>query len=97
VNIKGELFVLMEQDRVESIEFADMTFSHASLELRRNGQVIRLQHQPALFLSYLLRHSGRVIGKQELGLHLGGRSPRRRRSVNEPKASRPRGPARACC
>jgi DNA-binding winged helix-turn-helix (wHTH) protein len=66
VNIKGELFVLMEQDRVESIEFADMTFSHASLELRRNGQVIRLQHQPALFLSYLLRHSGRVIGKQEL-------------------------------
>jgi DNA-binding winged helix-turn-helix (wHTH) protein len=57
------------QDRVGSGPFS---FSHSELELRRDGKPIDLQRQPALVLSYLLRHPGRVLTHDEIAKQVWG-------------------------
>ena len=42
-----------------------LTFSHPDLELRRGGVVVPLQRQPALVLSCLLTHAGRLVSRDE--------------------------------
>lgn len=46
--------------------FAIFEFDFSTLELRRNGILVRFQAQPARVLRYLLAHSGRIVSREEL-------------------------------
>jgi DNA-binding winged helix-turn-helix (wHTH) protein len=55
---------------MNSVAFGPFSFSHDDLELRRDGSPVPLQRQPALVLSCLLRHPGRVVSRHELARHV---------------------------
>ncbi len=52
--------------------WGDFELELSSLELRRQGKLVALQHQPTKFLAYLVTNSGRVIPRLELQEHLWG-------------------------
>ena len=58
--------VLSPTQLSRTYRFGDFEFSVRAGELRRNGQVVRLQRQPALVLLALLEYAGEVITRDEL-------------------------------
>jgi len=52
------------------VRFGPFEFDRESGRLRRNGEVVELQAQPARVLDYLVRNSGRTVTRQELIRHV---------------------------
>lgn len=52
--------------------FADMRFCTRTLELRRNGEIVRLQAQPAKILALLLSRPGELVTREEVRTELWG-------------------------
>lgn len=52
--------------------FGDLRFSMRTLELRRNGSVVRLQAQPAKILALLLSRPGELVTREEVRQELWG-------------------------
>ena len=64
----GEVFPLgthlkFPEDRVS---FSEFEFVFATRELRKNGQTLRLEPQPAKVFSVLIRNAGEIVTRQEL-------------------------------
>jgi len=52
------------------VRFGPFEFDGEAGRLRRNGEAVDLQAQPALVLDYLVRHAGRTVTRQELIRHV---------------------------
>lgn len=54
------------QQKLDTARFGNYEFHLPTLELRRKGEPIRLQHQPALVLLLLVSNAGRTVTRDEL-------------------------------
>src|SRR5882724_7427936 len=54
----------------QTLQFAGFRVDLHARELRRNGNIIRLQEQPFSLLAVLLEHAGDVVTREELRQHL---------------------------
>ncbi|HJQ36144.1 MAG TPA: winged helix-turn-helix domain-containing protein [Thermoanaerobaculia bacterium] len=54
------------------VRFADFTFDRHTLELRRNGEPVKLQQQPARLLAVLIEHAGDLVTRETLQKTLWG-------------------------
>jgi TolB-like protein/DNA-binding winged helix-turn-helix (wHTH) protein len=56
----------------ERVRFADFEFACWTGDLRRNGESLRLQPQPAKVLALLVRRAGQVVTRRELATEIWG-------------------------
>lgn len=54
------------------VRFADFEFDRHTLELRRNGEPVKLQQQPARLLAVLIEHAGDLVTRETLQKTLWG-------------------------
>jgi len=54
------------------IHFADFEFDEEALQLRRSGELLRLQRQPARVLTFLLNHRGALVTREQIRLAIWG-------------------------
>ncbi|HSR49601.1 MAG TPA: winged helix-turn-helix domain-containing protein [Acidobacteriota bacterium] len=59
-----------EESRDDRVRFGVFQFNLQSLELRRQGRPVRLQHQPAKVLAYLVERAGHLATREEMAEHL---------------------------
>src|SRR6266481_61535 len=55
---------------LQTLQFAGFRVDLHARELRRNGNIVRLQEQPFSVLEVLLEHAGDVVTREELRQHL---------------------------
>src|SRR6266436_3495565 len=55
---------------LQTLQFAGFRVDLHARELRRNGNIVRLQEQPFSVLAVLLEHAGDVVTREELRQHL---------------------------
>ena len=63
-------FASLARMRGMRVAFGPFAFHADTLELRRDGQPLRLQRQPAMVLRYLLANPNRIIARDELIAHV---------------------------
>lgn len=56
----------MPEDPQQQVSFGGFTFDRRTLELRLNGELIKLQQQPARVLSILIDRAGALVTRDEL-------------------------------
>jgi TolB-like protein/tetratricopeptide (TPR) repeat protein len=54
------------------IQFDQFELDEQTLELRRNGQSVRIQQQPARVLAFLLKHRGTLVTREQIRLAIWG-------------------------
>ena len=54
------------------VRFGDFELDFANAELRRNGNLVKLQQQPARVLVLLVNHAGQIVTRQQLAREIWG-------------------------
>ena len=54
------------------IRFGEFDLNEQTLELHRNGALIRIQQQPARVLAFLLNHRGTLVTREQIRLAIWG-------------------------
>src|SRR3984957_6614810 len=54
------------------IRFGEFELDEQTLELRKNGALVRIQQQPARVLAFLLNHRGTLVTREQIRLAIWG-------------------------
>lgn len=58
---------------MSTIRFGEFELNEQTLELRKNGMLIRIQQQPARVLAFLMNHRGSLVTREQIRLAIWGK------------------------